>query len=1077
VVRLISDNDDAECDDDASEPLSLWYTGERTDAQIATLLDRLLNQGSPPASDCNFLGSTTCRTIPVVITDQSSVAGTTETSGSYSWILVGLGMNDYEIPHEIGHAGIGECLCDEYDADEAGPTQPCWGAQVAGNATDIGCANLHNRNSTEKWDDYITSSPVEGGGYCNDDVWKPTSDSIMSGGLTDGDFDALGLAVMDKGLARRLGDIEDDGPAIDCDLNDTDIKDDTVTITCTVTDASDIEFVEFSIAENGARHYYLGFDDTSPYTVTLDTTQYADGSYWVQAIAWDEHFNVNNDSDTGISFTIDNDKVYPSDMTYLGAFDLPTTPGWNWSTGIYGGAGYYASGDPNDAHHGNASNYPGSIFLKAYNTSDGYFGVAEISIPTPIDSATKSQGDLTDAVFLQTPDYICENGGSSPTNGYQSGAQSSQFRYSDAEYYDDGSDRLYWTMCFDYMPSETYKHLGRSTIDISSPTIDGTWKFADKVGVDIEGGDYGAYLLRIPTAWATANVSDQYLGTGMYRLLNGGFGPSLFSCAPWDGGAFSGSYPDDCPGGDCDIPYTQLIRYEDEEGSHWMNEMSPNSTINDGVWVEIGDKEAVVFYGTLTERSYEDGTLEYSNGTYGPVRDCGGKGYKSGPFYPFLAFYDPDDLIDVIDDTIEPYEPQPYAILQLTDIFYDDFLCVSVGSPRRITGGIAYDATKNLIYAVETQTDIVHVWSLSDGSGILDKTVPSAPTNLSVGETVTHTGLTLTWSAATDAGVGGVAYWVYRNDKVIGITDETTWTDNNLEYDSAPYEYIVRAVDLAYNYTDSASYTVTAANDPLRIFCPSGHYYDEGMGTKVDDVYPESDCENGRAGCRYQSHYFTMPPKGTGGSEYSVDFDVEGGTAPYAWSCYSGSSSMYEGTGSCISGMSINSSTGVFSGNPSNGWHSFIIEVEDDNDNLFRLQCSWEVKSSPSDCDYDGDTTGESDPDDFDYNDQVVDPEMTAPTNAKLTGSTFSWTEHADVDVVGYKVYYDTGCSSEIYVGDVTDYDVSGLASPYCVTAFDMRGLESSKSGEVSGTAGVTMSSGDGGASCGGSGSASFGGS
>lgn len=1009
VIRLTGDNGECTGAD------ALWYNIIRTEPEKAALINTLLNQPSPPAADCNFLSSQACRTLPVIITDQDPISGGTEERGGEAWTFVGWTMYDYEIPHEFGHAGIADILCDEYNADIAGPGQGCWGAQ-SGGAAEEACINLNNRNSNEKWSSYVPGSPYEGGAYCNEDVWRPTENTIMRGGDVSGDFDALGYEAMDKGLYKRLGVIESDNPSVDCDLNQDDVVSGIIAVTCTVTDASDIEFVEFSIARSGDRHYFAGFDNSAPYTIDIDTTDYQDSVYYLLVTAWDEHWNPGQDNPR---FTISNqvsgdNSIYPSsDFNYLGAFRLPTPPSTNYRWGDRELAGsYYPNGDPGDTHN-NAANYPGSLYLMVTEWQN-YFPdrfPVEISIPTPIDEPNKNMNNLNEAIFLQTP-------GEDITDGEQSNGN--YWILGDVEYLPQQagqtSDYLYWSAYnhyTGYLPSD--EQLGYANLDFTN-----TAKIWDLSGQDAR--EYGKYIFEIPSSWADTHSNSQYLLTGYMRHGGGeSLGPTAFSYAPWQHG--------DPPASSTALGNTELLNYEGNAGGYpytnILEEASPGDWWGDGAWLEIGDKRAVMFAGTKSDRSWNSMLWQYSDP---PIDSCGdGKGYHAWPRYGMLLFYDEDDLAKVADGTMQPHEPQPYVRAQLMGYLYSDN---NNGCPKEYIHAVGYDRANNLLYLQEADTEIVHVFELVDNGMSADTTPPSAATGLQA-TNIDKTSIDLIWTAATDPS-GGIAYKIYRNGRPIAVVDDTYWTDSNPEYYVSPYTYKVRAMDFSHNHIDSTELEVTSSNDPLVFFIAIGG----PIGIYEDEV----------------SHL----PVGVIGEPYSFTFAPIGGVPPYTWS----------GTGSFFNnkGLGLDPDTGVLSGTPdaSAGFYRATITVTDSAGNIYSRLITMQFVSDNSayncDRDYDGYDSNSggcsgTDTNDQDYNINPSNPTMDSPTNIQLNGNILSWTKTSEDDLSTYTVHYgpSTGTyTGSVFAGSADSYDISGLTGPYfAVTAFDVRGLESPYSQEA----------------------------
>ncbi len=98
------------------------------------------------------------------------------------------------------------------------------------------------------------------------------------------------------------------------------------------------------------------------------------------------------------------------------------------------------------------------------------------------------------------------------------------------------------------------------------------------------------------------------------------------------------------------------------------------------------------------------------------------------------------------------------------------------------------------------------------GGGGTDSTDPSAPTGVTSAD-VTTSGLTLSWTAATDD-VGVTGYAVYRDGTQIGTASTTTMSVSGLTAGTT-YSFTVRATDAAGNASpDSAPLSVTTAAAP-----------------------------------------------------------------------------------------------------------------------------------------------------------------------------------------------------------------------------------------------------------------------
>jgi hypothetical protein len=120
-------------------------------------------------------------------------------------------------------------------------------------------------------------------------------------------------------------------------------------------------------------------------------------------------------------------------------------------------------------------------------------------------------------------------------------------------------------------------------------------------------------------------------------------------------------------------------------------------------------------------------TCRLANGAPCPESDLGGctghtdyRGWWSSRFTAQFILYNPADLAKVAAGTIQPWEPQPYALIDI-----DEHLLMNpsgieadmlgTGPQRRYRiGDVAYDRANGQIYVLELFADearpVVHVW-------------------------------------------------------------------------------------------------------------------------------------------------------------------------------------------------------------------------------------------------------------------------------------------------------------------------------------------------------------------------------
>jgi len=390
-----------------------------------------------------------------------------------------------------------------------------------------------------------------------------------------------------------------------------------------------------------------------------------------------------------VLFGSEETRIKPGDLTYLGAFRLPdgssTVKSWQW--GGYA-ATFYPSGDPG----GGSDGYPGSIFATGHAWE---YQVSEISIPAPVISAGKNLNQLNTATTLQSFSSIV--GVSSyeiprvglaylPKQGSQSSAK---IYFCRGQHLDDDPN--------------TSTH-GWFNLTLSSPQTAGFWYLTAPHAV-YNSNDY---MFEIPSAWASLHTPGKILATGRFR--DGGWsgqGPALYAIAPWSQG--------NPPASGTALEYVELLRYTSTEDfwepSHTMTNYHDSDEWSGAVWLTAGSKSAVIFAGTK-------GTGECWYGdSNGPCYDCEGeRGWWSTGFDGQIIFYDPDDFAKVAAGTMESWEPQPYATLNVDDYLYH----LTSTQEWYHLGAVCFDKTNGFLYVFEPYVDddkpIVHVWKI-EGSG------------------------------------------------------------------------------------------------------------------------------------------------------------------------------------------------------------------------------------------------------------------------------------------------------------------------------------------------------------------------
>jgi len=379
------------------------------------------------------------------------------------------------------------------------------------------------------------------------------------------------------------------------------------------------------------------------------------------------------------------DLIQPEDLTYLGAFRLPGDgdDGFNWQWSNWSSTlTYYPDGDPG----GGSDGYPGSLFGTGHDWNQY---VSEISIPVPVNSASKTLAELNTAATLQPFADIrggLFDGMEMPRVGLaylppQGSQTTGKLYFAWAPHLDEGATN----------PSH-----GWSELTLANPQTAGAWRIG-------ESGNYvtGDYLFDIPQSWADAYVSGMSLATGRYRDGGqSGQGPAIFAIAPWQSG--------NPPAAGITLSATPLLLYQNVLVEHaaTVNSYHHSDEWTGAAWMTAGSKSAVIFVGNKGR-----GDCWYGNQD-GPCLDCENRGWWSTYFDGQMLFYDPADLAAVVQGIMETWEPQPYAVLNIDEFLYH----ITSSQQKHHLAAAAFDRTNGLLYVIEPLVDedrsIVHVWRL-----------------------------------------------------------------------------------------------------------------------------------------------------------------------------------------------------------------------------------------------------------------------------------------------------------------------------------------------------------------------------
>jgi len=381
--------------------------------------------------------------------------------------------------------------------------------------------------------------------------------------------------------------------------------------------------------------------------------------------------------------------INPEDLTYLGAFRLPEASGGSsWE--------YSGHGLTHRPAADQAQNTSGTLYGFGH---DQQLMVSEISIPEPVISQNLS--DLNMAETIQ-PFANISSGLFNP--------EEMVIPRAGLAYHD---EMLYFAFGQHIQGFEA-SH-GSASLDLTQ--VQGAYIF----------GDYSNYvtndyLLEIPTEWAEA-LGGYPLASGRAREgLWSGRGPALFAYQP------------DMIEGDTLTNIIPLLLYGEQQAG-LPEIVSDESMAMEGYhdadhwwgaeWLMAGENAAVIFAGT---KALGDEWYGFANGVVWDY-DCADdnscpdvpdfpyddRGFWAEDYQAQIIFYDPTQLVAVAHGELESWQPQPYAVMDLTEYLFAPELDY-YNYKRDLIGAIAFDREKGRLYVVERLADgaksVIHVWQV-----------------------------------------------------------------------------------------------------------------------------------------------------------------------------------------------------------------------------------------------------------------------------------------------------------------------------------------------------------------------------
>ncbi|MCJ7623933.1 MAG: hypothetical protein MUO76_10550 [Anaerolineaceae bacterium] len=281
--------------------------------------------------------------------------------------------------------------------------------------------------------------------------------------------------------------------------------------------------------------------------------------------------------------------------------------------------------------------------------------------------------------------------------------------------------KLYF--CYGQHFQEFESSHGWAELDLSNPQAAGPWVIAGYTNYATND-----YIFDIPEEWAAAYTAGKRLATGRFREgVWGGRGPALFAYAPWDEGnppAPNATLTSITPLLLCGIQEPGIPEIASDE-SMQMNDFKEPDHWWGAAWLTAGGNSTVIFTGTKatgnTWYGYANG-VEYAYGCGEqdappcpevPEWPHDDRGYWAEGYTAQIIFFNPDDLARVAQGQMATYEPQPYAVLDISETLFNPELDPA-NYKRDLVGAEAFDRTNGYLYVFERMADeyksIIHVW-------------------------------------------------------------------------------------------------------------------------------------------------------------------------------------------------------------------------------------------------------------------------------------------------------------------------------------------------------------------------------
>lgn len=395
----------------------------------------------------------------------------------------------------------------------------------------------------------------------------------------------------------------------------------------------------------------------------------------------------------------------PAELEYLGAFAAPRRDDWAYSGQALT---FYPGGNPAPG----SGEGPGSLYAIAHDRDTR---IGELSIPEPVKARTAD--GLREARVLREaadPWPRAYDGQRQPRGDVQTRVGLAYHPGVDGV-----GEGLHYGIFMSYSGDPDAATHGMLSLDLQSAA--GPWHLGGVPGTaeHVPFLFTGKFVTQIPQSWADAHTQGRSLMVGLGWPISGhGYpsaGPAFGAIAPWERGRLPERFEV--------VSHVPFLRYGTTgDVGHWFEGWTQSHFYLDAEWLTAGGAQAVVVSATRPrgdewyggENGYDN---FYCDADVPPhIGSASLRGPVNTDNVPVLYFYNPTDFARVRSGDWVASQPQPFAMLDLDDVLYDE------NDRFPSLRALAFDAARGRLYAWENGANrfgqaAVHVWQVSPPGG------------------------------------------------------------------------------------------------------------------------------------------------------------------------------------------------------------------------------------------------------------------------------------------------------------------------------------------------------------------------